>query len=187
MRGARKNMAAILRRFCRSGEAAAAVEFALILPLLLTMYLGSVELSSAISVDKRIATVSGALGDLVARSDGSITQATLNDYFAAASLTMAPYESTGVAQVVSCVRINNDLTTQVMWSRGYNGGVAYANNFAYVVPDDLKNIAKGGYVIVAESEVSYTPLFAYFFETAFDLYRQAFYLPRFGEYISAPT
>lgn len=168
------------RAFTIRVDGVAAVEFALILPLLLTLYLGSVELSSAISVDKRISTVSGSLGDLVARSDGSISTSTLDDYFLAASATMAPYDSTGVRQVVSCLKIDSKGVATVAWSRGYNGGKAHTTGAAYTVPDDFKTLALNGYVIVSEAEVLYKPLFGYFFNSAFDLYRQLFYLPRFG-------
>lgn len=178
----------ILRRFLVADRAAAAVEFALILPALLTLYLGSVELSSAISVDKRVATVSGSLGDLVARADSSITVSTVNDYFLAASATMAPYDSSGVKQVVTSVRVNLDGSTTVMWSQPYNGANDHADGSTYDLPSDLKNLVTSnytsvGYVVVAEAQLSYTPLIGYFFQNAFTLYHEYFFLPRFGEKI----
>ncbi|MBU1176472.1 MAG: pilus assembly protein [Alphaproteobacteria bacterium] len=184
MRRAIAHIRFVLRRFACTSSAAAAVEFALILPLLLTLYLGSVELSSAISVDKRVATVSGSLGDLVARADGSITSTTIDDYFLAASATMAPYPSTGVKQVVSSIFVNSSGVAKVSWSRGYNGATKHAVNSTYTLPTDLKNLALNSYVIVSEAQMSYLPLFGYFFETAFTLYHEYFFLPRFDEAIA---
>ena len=45
----------------------AAVEFALILPFLLVLFVGSIEASSLITVDRRVNVISGTVGDLVAR------------------------------------------------------------------------------------------------------------------------
>ena len=52
-----------LRRFGAAREAVAAVEFALILPVMLTMYVGSIELSQAFSMDQRVITIAGTTGD----------------------------------------------------------------------------------------------------------------------------
>src|SRR5690606_26993438 len=70
-----------LRRFSHDRRGAAAVEFALVVPLLLLLYLGTVEASALYTVDRRIVTISGTMGDLVARVNGSISQATLDDFF----------------------------------------------------------------------------------------------------------
>jgi len=171
---------------CAEGGVAA-VEFALILPLLLLLYLGSLELSTLIAVDKRVSTVAGATGDLVARTDTTLSQAALNDYFAAAQATMAPYDASGLKQVVTAVYVAADGTATVKWSRGFNGGVARATDSAYVLPPELTAIAPDSDVIVAEASISYTPLYGYFFNTALPLYREYFYLPRFGEYITPPV
>lgn len=189
MRGMFTGIGTLARRFVRGNSAAAAVEFALILPVLLTLYVGSVELSSAISVDKRVSTVSGALGDLVARADGEITTTEVNDYFLAASATMAPYSSSNVEQIVTSVRVNTDGSTQVQWSYAYNGASDHTNGTSYTLPEDLRklvteNWTRQGYVIVAEAQMSYLPLIGYFFKSAFSLYHEYFFLPRFGEEIS---
>jgi Flp pilus assembly protein TadG len=174
-----------IRQFGRSTRAVAAVEFALILPALLTLYLGSVELSSAISVDKRVATVSGSLGDLVARADGEITTATINDYFRASAATMAPYSSANVRQVVTCVFVDSDGNATVSWSVPSNGATAHTPGSAYDLSSDtnLRDLALDSYIIVAESSESYSPLIGYFFDTAFNLYHRFYFFPRFGEEI----
>ena len=179
----------LIRRFISGESAVAAVEFALILPVMLTLYIGSVELSSAISVDKRVATVSGALGDLVARADSSITASTVSDYFMAASATMAPYASSDVKQIVSSVRVKADGSTSVLWSMADNGASEHATGSAYNVPENLKSLVTEngtmtGYVIVAEAQLNYTPMIGYVFDSDFSLYHQYFFLPRFGEEIT---
>ena len=179
-----ENMRRQLRRFAIGTKAAAAVEFALILPLMLTLYLGSVELSSAISVDKRVAVVSGSLGDLVARARNSITPGEIDDFFRAASATMAPYSNAEVEQVVTNVYVDHYGVGHVVWSRGYNGGTKHNVGSNYELKDNFADLARDSEVIVAEAQTRYLPLFGYVFETPFTLYHEYYFLPRFGEGIT---
>lgn len=183
MRCAFDRLRTLIHRFRHGSDAVAAVEFALILPVMLTLYVGSVELSSAISVDQRVATVSGSLGDLVARTDGTIFKSDVDDYFLAASATMAPYDDTNVQQIVTCVKLDADGNGKVKWSVAANGATKHGVNSDYTVPDELKSLAADGYVIVSEASMSYAPMFGYFFDTNFELYHEYFFLPRFGEEI----
>jgi Flp pilus assembly protein TadG len=182
-----RNMFGPIRSFWRNTHAVAAVEFAGILPLMLTLYVGSVELVSAISVDKRVATVSGSLGDLVARTKTDISSSTIDDYFLAAKSTMAPYDSATVQQIVTCVHVKADGTAKVGWSVADNGATAHIRDSVYSLPADLKNLALDSYVIVSEAQMSYAPLFGLFFNTAFNLYHEYYFLPRFGEEIKLDT
>lgn len=170
----------VLRRFAGATEAVAAVEFALLLPFMLTLYMGSIELSSLITADRRVTTVAGTVGDLVSRSNASITQATLTDYFQAAAGIITPFSPTNLKQVVTCVFVSSTGVTSVQWSRGYNGGVARTTGQAYALPAAMINIALNSYVIVAEASYSYRPMLGYVFPTAIPLYRQNFYVPRYG-------
>src|SRR5882724_11374270 len=55
-------------RRARSESGIAAVEFSLILPVLVLLWIGGVEVTEALSVDRRINNLSSSIGDLVARS-----------------------------------------------------------------------------------------------------------------------
>jgi hypothetical protein len=182
---------ALLRRFGKAREAVAAVEFALIMPFLLTLYLGSLELSQLINVDMRVTTIAGTVGDLVARSNGSISATTLADYFQASQAIIAPFSTTGLAQVVSVVTVNSTGVTNVLWSQGYNGGTAKTAGSAYpgphAIPLAMINISKSNWVIVAEASYTYKPLLGFFFKSPFSLYHQNFYLPRFASKICYNT
>jgi Flp pilus assembly protein TadG len=46
----------------------AAVEFSLILPILVMLWIGGVELTQGLSVDRRINNLASSIGDLAARS-----------------------------------------------------------------------------------------------------------------------
>ena len=59
-------------RLASDERGVAAVEFALILPFLLLLFLGTIEASSLITVDRRVNVISGTVGDLVARTDPTV-------------------------------------------------------------------------------------------------------------------
>ena len=56
---------ALIRRFASDEQGVAAVEFALIMPFLLTLYLGSIEAAALFTADKRVNSISATVGDLV--------------------------------------------------------------------------------------------------------------------------
>jgi Flp pilus assembly pilin Flp len=60
-------------RFRHDIGGAAAIEFAFIVPLMVVMFIGTVELSQAITVDRRVNQVASSTGDLVARTNALTT------------------------------------------------------------------------------------------------------------------
>lgn len=172
------------KRFLFSEEAAAVIEFAIVLPVMIVLYIGSVEASRALTYDRRVDSVSAALGDLVSQSQSSILQSELTDLFTAAKTTIAPHDASGVKQVVTCVRLFANGDTNVVWSHGYNGGATHTVDTSFDLPDDFKAIADDTYVIVSEAELDYTPLTGIVFPAGFKLGSINYYLPRFGSLIS---
>jgi hypothetical protein len=177
------------RLFLRENRAVAAVEFALVLPIMLALYLGSVEASALYTVDRRITTISSTMGDLVSRADGVITEGEVADYFAAAKGILIPYSREGLVQVVSVISVAANGTTQVRWSRS-SGGVRRAKGSSYPLPasSQMNRIARDvGFLVVSETSYAYTPLLGAVIQGPINLYRESFYLPRFGEEIKEPT
>ncbi len=170
-------------RFAEAREGVAAVEFALIMPLLLLMYIGTVEASRALSYDRRLTSAASALGDLVAQNKGDLTMAELNDLFQAASVTVAPYSSSGLSQTVSCVFVDASGNAKVVWSHDNAGGTPYAKDADYPLPKAFTDIASGTWVIVSEASMNYQPITDFVFKTGLPLYKEYFYVPRFGEFI----
>jgi len=178
-----------LKRVCSAEQGVAVVEFALVLPVMLFAYLGTLEASALITVDRKVQSVAGAIGDLVARADGTIASSQMQDFFLAASGIMAPFESNDVLQVVTAVWVESDGSTEVIWTRQYQGE-NYTNvtphtvGSAYALPDAMIDISRGNMVIAAEASYSYTPLQGLIFDAPVNLYRSAYFLPRFGDPIS---
>ncbi len=194
----------LMRRFRRSERGVAAVEFALILPFLLMLYMGSIEASSLFTVDRRVEVIASTTADLVARwnpNQGTITRATVGDYFRASEGIITPYATGGLKQVVSFLNVAADGTARVAWSCGWNGGVALPNNRIYSLQIEMKRLVTGatvntggalsggraGFLIAATTEYSYKPLLGMVFPNALNLESEALFLPRFQQTLAAPS
>jgi Flp pilus assembly protein TadG len=176
-----------LKQFRRADLGAAVVEFALILPVMLFTYIGMLEASALITKDRKVQSVAGAVGDLVARMDGTITASQMRDFFRAASGIMTPYDASDVLQVVTAVWVDGDGATRVVWTRQYQDEVyssetPHTVGSAYALPDEMIDIAKGNMVIAAEA--SYSHPAGIIMDVPVNLYRAAYFLPRFGDPIS---
>jgi Flp pilus assembly protein TadG len=175
-----------LHGFRSAQSGAAAVEFALILPIMLLLYVGANEASVLISMDRKVQFVSGAVGDLVARSEEEITAATLADYVKVASGLVSPFAAQNMSQRVTQVKVSLDgKSATVDWSRGYKDQVLVTSLGRTVgstvdLPEPVRAIAKDQYVIIAETSLPYTPLYGIVYKQPITLYRENFYLPRFG-------
>lgn len=185
MRAPLPRLIALVRRFRAAQSAVAAVEFALVVPFLLILYMGTIEISDLIAVDRRVNVISGTMGDLVARTNGTVTSSTLTDYFKASEGIIVPYSKTALKQVVSVVSVNAGGTqATVTWSKGYNGGTAKTTGSTYTLPAAMLDIAKSSWVVVSETSYSYKPLLGQVVTTAVNLNRVSYYMPRYGTAIT---
>ncbi len=184
-------LAPILHRLGRkirqmgSEGGAAAVEFALVLPIMLLVYVGTLEASTLITMDRKVQSVAGAVGDLVARADERITASQMQDLFRAASGIMTPYSPTQVRQVVTAVDVAADGTTTVVWTRQYFNNTYSATTphtvgRPFPLPAEMADISRDRMVIAAEAYYTYTPLLGIVIDVPINLYRSNFFMPRFG-------
>lgn len=176
-----------LKRFRAAQGGAAAVEFAIILPFMLLLFVGSIEASSLITVDRRIDVISGTVGDLVARTRGTLSASKMTDYFQASQNIIYPYRSTGLKQVVSLVAVDSAGLTSVVWSCATNGGTKRAASSTYELPAKMNTMARGGWVVVSEAEYAYAPVLGIVFTSDVTLLGESFYLPRYSDTIGAPS
>jgi len=138
-----------LSSFVRDTAGISAVEFALIAPLMITLYLGACELCNLLLADRKVTNVTAATTDLVAQ-EMSISNNEMTDIFTASSAIMEPYDLSTLKIVVSSVVMDAGGNTTVAWSDGYQTN-ARAVGSAFTLPTGL--VSSGGSVIV--TEVSY--------------------------------
>lgn len=137
---------AAVRHWTEQDRGTAAVEFALILPLMLTLYLGGAELTQGWRASRKVEILAGTLANLTAQqltcgtgNNGGapcLTPADMtgnNGIFTAAAAIMSPYASSDTSGVllkmtVSQVRIavgaNGARSAKVEWTITNGGGTA---------------------------------------------------------------
>ena len=122
----------------RDARGIAAVEFSLILPLMLLLYFGSVLVTQGVRANRKVDLVAAALANLTSQqltcsTGGSVPCLTETDMtgsngiFTAAAAIMAPYATSDLKMTVSQVNVqtyNGGLIAKVDWTVTNNGGTA---------------------------------------------------------------
>ena len=176
-----------LRSLARDQRGAAAVEFAMVLPLMVTLYLGGVEVSQGFSIDRKLAMTTHAVADLVAqkRDGGSagniISGAEMTDIMNAAKAVISPYPSKDLKLVVSSVVVDEQNVAKVAWSCQLNG-TARSKGETVTLPPAMQ-VAKTS-VIWAEGSYAYTPTVGYVVTGTVNLKDQIYMRPRVHDTIA---
>lgn len=104
-----------LAKFTGSSSGIAATEFALLLPVIMTMYFGMLEFSQAIGHDRKGVQLARTLADLVTQSL-SVTNADMNTIFGTSAAILAPFEDKDVAMRITSFLIDANGNAFVDWS-----------------------------------------------------------------------
>ena len=148
-------MMAQIERFKNEVAGVAAIEFAIIAPIMILLFFATIEVSTALAVDRKLARVSSTLGDLITQSQ-RLTQSEVDDIMKAAAYVMKPYDHT-LGIIVTQVSIK-DGAAKVDWSRSYGGATAYPQNSVYEVPSKIMD--DDTYLVSAKVSATHTPLYA---------------------------
>lgn len=108
-----------LSRFLRNAGGLAAVEFALIFPLMLVFYFGAFEATQMLTAARRVSAVAYTAADLVAQA-ASVNNSDMADVFAASSALLYPLSTTPLTIRVTSVVANSSGVNKVAWSDGHN-------------------------------------------------------------------
>ena len=143
-----------LRYFARNRSGASAIEFALLAPLMIGLYLGTVEISEGVAAYRKVTLTAGALANLTSQVTG--ISATDKDNILQASIAiMQPYQGV-ISAKVSCVKVDAGGVATVAWGFATTGVTARAQGEAATVPADLR--IPGSSLIWSEVSYQYIPV-----------------------------
>jgi Flp pilus assembly protein TadG len=153
-----------IRRFGRDRRGVSAVEFAFIAPVMIGLYLGCVEISDGVAVDRKVSLVAGALANLTASCGSSnansgscanniLSVTEMNNILAASSAIIAPYNAANLTMTVSCLSVDANKNVTMKWSTGtlQSGSVT--------IPAALAAVP--GTLIYSTVSYVYTPIVGY--------------------------
>ena len=182
---------ALTRRLAGCTRGMAAIEFGMVGPIMVFLFIGSVEFSQAITVSRRVTQVASSTADLVSRQS-TVTTAQITGYTQIVSKLMDPYNSTNLQLTIVSVYATAADTTgaspKVCWSQVFQGGTSYAGGSAYSgLPSGL--LTGGTSIIVAEVSYLYVgPIFNLFIGSAGMTFTEKFYLkPRLSAEVTRGT
>lgn len=142
---------------CRDGMAA--TEFALLLPVMTTMLFGILELSDAMTINRRVAIAANTVADLTAQSE-AVTWADVDNLIVGVeSIIDLPDDISGLDVNLISVVLDDDDDPYVHWSRNRAGGEPYAAGAEYTGLEDDAVLNPNGSLIIVELTQPYTPRF----------------------------
>ncbi|HEY2032554.1 MAG TPA: TadE/TadG family type IV pilus assembly protein [Rhizomicrobium sp.] len=116
-----------IRKLLSAREGLAAVEFALIAPVLGTMLLGTIELCNALECHQKVTMVASSASDLVAQTT-TVSSSDMTDVFSAATAIVYPFNQSNISIVVSSVLSDGTGNGTVAWSVANANGTKLPTN-----------------------------------------------------------
>jgi Flp pilus assembly protein TadG len=185
-RGMADRFAPLLARLSRGGRdqrGMAMVEFALILPFMLLLYIGTSAVTLAVSASRATVVLARTLTDITSQQKANVplTDTTAQNIFAAAAFVMAPFPINTLKMTLSNVEFvanaastgSNGLDAKTRWTVTFSGGTLrpclgnplltpVANGSAASPATMPLGLYAAGFLIVADVSYVYTPTFGYF-------------------------
>lgn len=191
-------LAANFRRFVDSRRAVAAVEFAIVMPVLLLLFLSTFDVGNAIAVYTKVraATFSlAAITNQYGTGNSAISPATMSAITGATSSILAPYPSLPTVVVVSQIVATSNTNATVSWSYSPTAGQALTQGAPFTgLPSNFAQNSCGGtypcYAIYAQVSYTYTPTFGAFMTGPIVLSDSLYTTPRVStcvQYNSVPS
>ncbi len=167
---------------CRS-DGAAVVEFALIAPVLVLLYLGGYEAAQAISTFRKLTDATAQLANIEASEPTTSSAARIQSAMAASTQVMSPFDTTRLSIAVTAIQTDASGAATVTWSQRYQGGAVHPKAAIWILPAALAT-PNTAYIYV-ETQYQYnTTLGASYFGNLIPMADKLYMSPRNGPAIN---
>ncbi len=156
----RESLVARIRLFSRDGRGVAALEFALVVPLLLMLYFVTMEVAQAIEANKKVGRVGNMVADLVTQQQ-QMSKNELEGIMRLGESTLQPYNRSAPDIEITAIEVTDETTpkVQVVWARKLVNGsflAGSAKGTPVTIPPALR--IKGSFLIRVEGKLDYRPV-----------------------------
>jgi Flp pilus assembly protein TadG len=168
-----------VRKFSTDADAMAATEFAIVVPFMLLLYVGGVELADGMAINVKVSATAHAVTDMVTQNT-SLSTTQMQNILTGATAIIAPYPITGgggtllLSVTVSEISSDANGNLTLRWSQSYNGtsfGPGRTNLTNLTVPTSLNGTVGNANnpnnqndqvsFVVGEVSYAYTPNLGY--------------------------
>jgi Flp pilus assembly protein TadG len=171
-----------LRDLVRGNDGVSAVEFALVLPFMVFLYVGGAEYGNAVAIDYKTTIAAHAVADLATQYK-NIDNPTMTTILGASSALIAPYSSSNIVVTVSEVTIDNNGRATITWSDSLHGTARTVGQTVTLQSTiDIPNTS----LIWGEVTYSYTPQIGENLTGTIAIYENSFLYPRLQSKICRP-
>jgi Flp pilus assembly protein TadG len=177
--------ASIYRRFIASRRAVAAIEFAMIMPILLLLFLGSYDAGNGISayIKVRSATYTlAAIANQYSTGNSAISTTDMAAITGATSTILWPFTSPSPVVVISQIRAASASQATVSWSYSVNGTALTQGAPFNSLPTNFASNTCGGnypcYVVLSSVSYTFSPTFGAFLTGPITLSDSLYATPR---------
>lgn len=148
-----------MRRFARAEGGIAALEFALVSPVLILVLMGTIELPRAYGTSQGLIRSARTMADLISRGGVS----TVDDVYAAGAAVTYPYDTSRAGIVLTAVGVYQQgtaLVAKVCSSVARNATARVVGSVLGAPPEAESSV--GARYVMAETTVPYAPIFGIF-------------------------
>lgn len=163
------------QQFRKDNNGVAAIEFVMVFPMMITLFLGSIELSEAFSLNRKVAHVASVVGDLSSQTE-RLEDEDVAGFFETSEALMYPYNEITTAASIALVYADDNGNRQFIrqWDSP-DGGV---NIDIDAIPESM--LGTNAYIYVSSAEYTHTPRYGHVITGDFVLSATDYYRPRDG-------
>ncbi|MCZ0736032.1 TadE/TadG family type IV pilus assembly protein [Phreatobacter sp. AB_2022a] len=182
----------LLGRLRRDRQGVAAVEFAIIVTLMVPLLLGTFETTQALQASRKVSVAARALADLASQS-ASLSDNDMSNILNATRAIVAPFPQNRTIAVVTGIKIDDKGNASVAWSDicnkagsmtdsgGNSVGQRRSVGSSITVPDGVKPpVGTAGFLVLAEVYHRYVPAIGWQLEAGITLSDRLYSSPRIG-------
>lgn len=173
-----------LRAFASTdNRGVSAVEFALILPVMLMLLFAGAETTTGLQIDRKVTNTARGLSDLASQAT-SISNTEMSNILNAAADIMAPFPVAKAKIIVTGIQTDILGISRVAWSDAQNT-TAYSQGRVMTIPAQLKPLlGTAGFLVLAEVKYTYTPAVAYLISGSIEISDRLYTRPRVGDAVT---
>lgn len=143
-----------LKQLLHDSSGVGAIEFAILFPILVMLYIGAFEITIGLSVSKRASRAAGSVADIVTQQQ-NVTKSTLTQISSVANAIFVPYNTTKMQIKLTGITIDASANPKVLWSWTNTSTTApyTANSAVSGIPADM--LKASSFLVRSELSIPY--------------------------------